>query len=196
MKSKMTLLLPFLTLMATTSTPAADYMVDPSHSKLGFIARHLVVSKVRGEFQKFDGSFSFDATKPESLKVKVEAETASIFTNDGKRDEHLRSADFFDAAKNPKLIFESKKAKSTGKDSMDLSGDLTMHGITKPVTFKVEYLGASKDPWGNSKVGFSAKTKVSRKDWGLTWNKALETGGVLVSEEIELEIDVEGNLKK
>jgi len=188
-------LFPVALLAVSASAFGADYVVDNSHSHVGFTVRH-IVSKVLGEFKDYEGSFVFDEKKPETSKVDFTIKTASINTNNEKRDEHLRSGDFFDAEKHPTLTFKNGKLTKAGKDKFKLAGDLTMRGVTKPVTFDVEYLGGGKDPWGNQKVGFSAKTKVKRTDYGMSFNKTLETGGVLVGEDVEIQLEIEANAKK
>jgi polyisoprenoid-binding protein YceI len=172
---------------------AGDFAIDQSHSHVGFRVKHLVVSKVEGEFKDFDGSFSFDEKKPDASKVAFTIKAASINTNTAKRDEHLRSADFFDVQKFPTLAFESTKVEGAGKGKYKLSGNLTIHGVTKPVTFVVEYGGVSKDPWeGKTHTGFTATLRINRKDYGLTWNKALETGGFVVGEDVDITVEIEG----
>jgi polyisoprenoid-binding protein YceI len=149
-----------------------------------------MMSKVNGNFGKFTGTFSFDAKKPEAAKGVFTVEAASINTNNEKRDGHLKGDDFFNVGKFPTLTFNTTGFKKAGK-GFAMSGDLTMLGVTKPVTFNVEYLGAGKDPWGNSKAGFSATGKINRKDFGMVWNKALDAGGVLLGEEVEITLNIE-----
>ena len=170
---------------------AADYTVDPGHSRIGFTVRH-IVSKVSGEFKDVSGNFSFDEKKPAAAAGSFEAKTDSISTNNDKRDTHLKSPDFFDAQKFPKLTLTNVKLSANGSKKYKLSGDLTMHGVTKPVVFDMEFLGADKDPWGGTRAGFTAKTHINRKDFGLSWNKTLESGGLLVGDEVEITLDVEG----
>jgi polyisoprenoid-binding protein YceI len=168
-----------------------QYSFDTSHSNIGFWVRHLVVSKVHGNFTRWSGSMNFDETDPASASVDVTIEAGSIDTREPKRDEHLRSADFFDVANHPELRFRSTKIEQKSLTEFTLHGDLTIRGTTRPVALQVESLGQAKDPWGNTKAGFSARTTINRKDFGLTWNQALETGGVLVGEKIEIELDVQ-----
>ena len=165
--------------------------VDSSHSGAQFAVRHMVISKVRGAFERWSGTIDFDPNKPEASKVSVRIEAVSINTHDPQRDQHLRSADFFDVEKYPAITFESRRIESRGKDQYLVSGELTIHGITRPVELDAEYLGGSKDPWGNERIGFFAKTSLNRKDFGLNWNQLLETGGVLVSEQVEIALDVQ-----
>ena len=178
---------------AVAAASATTYKVDPDHTNVGFRVRHLFTS-VQGRFDRFEGTIVYDPTKPEETKVEGSIEAASINTNVPERDKHLRSDDFFDVAKYPKITFVSTKpvdidpSKKNGK----LEGKLTIHGTEKPVVLDVTYLGAAKDPWGNQRAGFSARTKVNRKDFGLTWNETLESGGLLVGDDIEIDIDAEG----
>jgi polyisoprenoid-binding protein YceI len=181
--------LSLLALFIVSAAQAADYDVDASHSNVDFKIRHMM-SKVNGNFGKFTGTFSFDAKKPEAAKGVFTVEAASINTNNEKRDGHLKGHDFFNVGKFPTLTFNTTGFKKAGK-GFSMSGDLTMLGVTKPVTFNVEYLGAGKDPWGNSKAGFSATGKINRKDFGMVWNKALDAGGVLLGEEVEITLNIE-----
>lgn len=174
---------------------AKDYNVDAGHSSVGFITRHLV-SKVNGSFKQFEGAFSFDPTKPEESKLTAEASVASIDTNEPKRDKHLQNEDFFDAKKFPKLTFVSKKFTPNGDKKFKMEGDLTMHGISKFVTFDVDFLGLGDDAWGGHRVGFDATTKINRKDYGINWNKTLDKGGVMLGDEVTININVEGIEKK
>ncbi len=166
------------------------FEIDPAHSTVGFTVRHLVITKVHGRFGEFSGTLEHDAENPAASKVAVTIRVPSIDTRDEKRDAHLRSADFFDADNHPEMKFESTKVEASGSDYR-IFGDLTIRGVTKAVVLESEYLGRGKDPWGGERVGFSAKTKVDRKDFGLVWNVALETGGVLVGESVEIELDVQ-----
>ncbi len=185
-------------LLAASSASAGtekNYAIDGAHSAATFKVKHLM-SKATGSFKDFSGTFTFDEKNPKSLKGSFSIKADSIFTNEAKRDEHLKGADFFDVQKFPTLTFDTKEMKAAGKGKFKLSGDFTMHGVTKPVTFDVEYLGAGKDPWGNEKVGFSASAKINRKDFGMIWNKALDTGGFVVGDEVEIDVQVEGNAQK
>jgi polyisoprenoid-binding protein YceI len=167
-----------------------NWKLDPTHSGVHFSVRHLMVSKVRGAFKKYDVDLAFDPKDPASAKVEVRVDVASIDTHEEKRDAHLRSADFFDAEKFPTMTFKSSRVEVDGAD-YKLHGDLTLHGVTKPLVLAVEFLGEAKDPWGNAKAGFSAQGSLSRKDFDLHWNQALETGGVLVGDKVEISIDLE-----
>jgi polyisoprenoid-binding protein YceI len=170
---------------------ASTWNIDLVHSHVGFVVRHLMVSKVRGRFEQWGGAFAFDEDDPSKTKVDIKIEAASIETKDAQRDTHLRSADFLDAATHPQLHFVSTGVEKVDDQNYALTGNLTIRGATHPVTLKVEYLGRSKDPWGGERAGFSATTSISRKEWGLTWNAALETGGVVVADKVDLEIEVE-----
>jgi polyisoprenoid-binding protein YceI len=165
--------------------------IDPMHSGVHFTVRHMVITKVRGSFDRWQGSFAFDEQNPAASSVSVRIEAGSINTREPKRDEHLRSPDFFDVAKYPELTFESTNVAKVGDNEYRVTGDLTIHGVKKSVTLDVEHLGGGKDPWGNARIGFSATTTINRKDFGLSWNQALETGGVLVGEKIEIALDVQ-----
>jgi polyisoprenoid-binding protein YceI len=170
---------------------AANWQIDPSHSAAQFSVRHLMVTKVRGEFGKMAGTVQYDAKAPEKMAIDATIDVASINTREAKRDDHLRSPDFFDVAKFPSMTFKSKSAKAKGKGKLDVTGDLTIRGVTKQVVLAVEGLDSEvKDPWGNSRTGAVGTTKINRKDFGLTWNQALETGGVMVGDEVEITVDV------
>lgn len=178
----------------TTENRATDvqtYSVDGSHSRVGFVARHLGFSKVRGSFESFEGSLEMEPGNLETLVAEATIRVESVTTGDEKRDEHLRSADFFDAANHPEISFKSTEVKRASGDSAVLVGDLTIAGITKPVELVVEYLGESPDPWGGTRIGLEAEGTINRKDFDLTWNVALETGGFLVSDEIRLVLEIQ-----
>lgn len=166
------------------------WTIDATHSHVGFSVRHMVVSTVRGEFRTFTGTVNFDEANPAASSVEAEVQTASISTHDDNRDNHLRSADFFDAEKYPTITFKSTSVEKAG-DDYKVTGDFTLHGVTRPITFTLEYSGTVKDPYGLQRAGFSAKTKINRKDYGLTWNNLLETGGAIVSDEVKIELEVE-----
>jgi polyisoprenoid-binding protein YceI len=181
--------------MSLLTAPSLDdltvgvWNVDSSHSTIGFVARHLMVSKVRGSFGTFTGTVTI-ADDPLASKVEASAETASITTGDETRDNHLKSADFFDVENFPTIKLTSKGIERSGRDFV-LHTDLTIKGVTKPVDFELEFDGVAGDPWGGTRVGFSAEAEVNRKDWGLEWNVALETGGVLVGEKVKIVLEVE-----
>ena len=171
---------------------ASTWNIDPDHSNVGFKVRHLMVSNVKGSFDKHSGTVDINDQDITKSKVEVNIDTNSINTNVQKRDEHLRNADFFDVAKYPTMTFVSKKVATAGKDKLKVTGDLTLHGVTKQVVLDVEGpTKESKDPWGNIRKGATATTKINRKDFGLVWNKALETGGVAVGEEITITLEIE-----
>ncbi len=171
---------------------ASTWTIDPDHSNIGFKVKHLMVSNVKGSFDKHTGTVEINDQDITKSKVEVSIDTSSINTNVQKRDEHLRSADFFDVAKYPTMTFVSKKVAKAGKDKLKVTGDLTLHGVTKQVVLDVAPLSReSKDPWGNIRRGTTATTKIDRKDFGLTWNKALETGGVLVGDEVTITLEIE-----
>ena len=166
------------------------FTIDPTHSRIGFVARHAMVTKVRGAFTEFSGSATLDATNPEASSAELTIAVASIDTANAQRDEHLRTNDFFDAPTYPEITFRSTGVEVLGADAFALTGDLTIKGTTKPVTVEFEHTGVATDPYGNLRAGFEGKAVINRKDWGVNWNAALETGGVLVSEKITLEFDV------
>ncbi len=165
--------------------------IDVSHSSVGFVVRHLVISKVRGHFTRFGGTIAYDGENIEKSSVTVEIDATSIDTREEKRDAHLRSADFFDTEHHPTLSFRSTSVARTGTEALAVTGDLTMRGVTHPATLKVEELGGGKDPWGNQRLAWSAHLTVNRKDWGLTWNQLLEAGGLAVSEKIDIELEIQ-----
>ncbi len=174
-----------------TNVPAAGtYNLDQSHSHVSFSARHLMVTKVRGRFPVTAGTLVI-AEDPTQSSVEATIDVAAVDSGDPKRDEHLRSADFFDAEKYPTIEFRSTKVTDKGNGEFTLEGELTVTGNTHPVTLEGEYLGSQASPWGDTRIGFSGETEVSRKEWGLEWNVALETGGVLVSDKVKLTIDAE-----
>jgi polyisoprenoid-binding protein YceI len=165
--------------------------IDTTHSTVGFVVRHMVVSKVRGTFGAFKGTIAYDPANIERSVVDVEIDAASIDTREAKRDAHLRSADFFDVEQFPTLTFRSTGVKRTTDDTLAVAGDLTIHGVTRPVTLVVDELGGGKDPWGNDRLAWSGRLAVNRKDFGLNWNQLLEAGGVLVSEKIDIELEIQ-----
>ena len=171
---------------------ASTWDIDPAHSTVEFSVRHMMVTTVKGQFQKVKGTVELDEKDPSKSTVEVSIETASIDTREAKRDAHLKSPDFFDAAKFPALTFKSTKIEKAGKGKFKITGDLTMHGITKAVVLAVEGPSASiKDPYGRTVRGVMATGKLDRKDWGMTWNKALDSGGFVVSDEVKLDINAE-----
>ena len=167
------------------------WQIDTSHSSVDFSIRHMMISTVRGTFERFSGTVEADEANPTAALVDVQIEVASINTRDEKRDAHLRSPDFFDVDTYPSISFKSKRVERTNDDTGKLIGDLTIKDVTREVVLDVEYAGQSRSPWGTTSAGFSATTKINRKDWGLNWNVALETGGVLVADEVKIHIEVE-----
>ncbi|HXV28031.1 MAG TPA: YceI family protein [bacterium] len=173
----------------------ASYEIDPQHTTVSFKIRHLL-SKVQGTFNEFEGQFEYEPGKPELWKTDATIQAASIDTRLEQRDKHLRSADFFDVEKYPELTFKSTGIKNATETRAQLEGLLTIHGVEKPVVLDLEIHGVGKDPWGNIRSGFTASTKVNRKDFGIEWNKALDAGGFLLGDEVEIIIEVEGILAK
>lgn len=169
----------------------ASYSVDKAHSEVGFTVRHMVFAKVHGQFKDWEAKLTYDEANPTKSSIQVDIATASVDTREEKRDGHLRSADFFDAEKFPKMTFQSKRIDSNGSGRYKLIGDLTLHGATHEVALDVEETGRGKDPWGNQRIGFSAKGTLNRSDFGLKWNQALETGGLLVSDKVDVEIEAQ-----
>ena len=164
--------------------------IDKTHSEVNFQVRHLV-TRVRGQFGDFDGTIQFDETNPEQSSVTFTIQAASIDTNVADRDAHLRSEDFFFVEQFPTLSFTSTGITKTGAESYNVAGTLTIRGVSRDITLPVTYLGTANDPWGNAKVGFEAETTINRKDYGLTWNAALETGGFLVGEEVKISLSLQ-----
>jgi len=170
----------------------ATYQIDPQHTGAHFKVRHMMISNVKGEFTRVTGSVEFDPSKPDAARVEVVIDATSINTREGQRDGHLKSADFLDVEKYPEITFRSTSAVAAGNNSYEVVGELTVHGVTRPVALHVESVSQEvKDPWGFLRVGASAHTKIERKDFGLTWNSALEAGGLLVGDDVEITIDAE-----
>jgi polyisoprenoid-binding protein YceI len=169
--------------------------IDAAHSHVTFAVRHMVVSTVKGRFKGLSGTLEIDTANLANSWVQAEVDAASLDTNEPDRDKHLRAPDFFDVEKYPKITFKSTKVEPTGDNEYKVTGDLTLHGVTKPVVFDVEYSGEVNDPYGFRRAGFNAKAKISRKEWGLTWNALLEAGGAVVSDEVKIEIDLEAVTK-
>jgi polyisoprenoid-binding protein YceI len=174
----------------TSNDLTGTYRIDPTHSRIGFVARHAMVTKVRGSFNEFDGTGYFDAEDPTRSSIQLTIEAASIDTRNADRDGHLRSNDFFDMETYPQIAFVSTGVQQVGDGRFAVTGDLTIKGVTKPVTVDFEYTGAAVDPFGNHRLGLEGTTTVNRKEWGVNWNAALEAGGVLVSEKVTLEFEV------
>jgi polyisoprenoid-binding protein YceI len=171
--------------MATQS-----WQVDAAHSEVHFNVKHMVIAKVRGRFARWNAKLQLDTANLPASSVEVEIEAASIDTGVGDRDAHLRSPDFLDVQKYPELTFRSKRIEKAG-DGYRVVGDLSLHGVTREVVLDAEFSGTGKDPWGNVRAGFSAKAALDRRDFGLTWNKAVEAGGVLVGEKVEITLELE-----
>jgi polyisoprenoid-binding protein YceI len=167
------------------------WQIDPAHSEIQFSARHMMISTVRGRFRQFSGTVEADEQNPTTARVEVQIDAASIDTGDDKRDTHLCSPDFLNVEQYPYITFKSTKVEQRDATHGQLAGDLTIRDVTKPVVLDVEYAGMAKSPWGTISAGFSAHTRINRKDWGLNWNVALETGGWLVSDEIRIDVEVE-----
>ena len=172
--------------MATEKTV---WVLDPTHSEITFKVKHLMISNVKGEFKNFN--VTVEGEDLESAKIKANIDTGSVFTNNTDRDNHLKGADFFDVENHTEMTFEGTSFKKVDDDEYKLIGLLTIKGVTKEITFDVEFGGMNKDPWGNEKAGFSLEGKINRKEWGLNWNAALESGGVLVSEEVKLQAEIQ-----
>ena len=173
-----------------TETATGTYAIDPSHSRIGFVARHAMVTKVRGSFNEFEGSGYFDAEDPARSHAHLTIRAASIDTRNADRDAHLRSNDFFEMETYPQVTFASTAVEPVDATTFRVTGDLTIKDVTRPVTFDLEYTGTAVDPFGNRRLGLEGSVVVNRKDWGLTWNAPLDAGGVLVSEKVTLEFEV------
>ena len=174
----------------TISSITGTYVIDKSHSQIGFSARHAMVAKVRGAFNEFSGTGFFDAENPANSSLQVNIQAASIDTRSADRDAHLKSNDFFDMDQFPEITFVSTGFDKTDAETYAITGDLTIKGVTKSVTVDFDFTGTAVDPYGNERIGFEGKTVINRKDWGVNWNAALEAGGVLVSEKITLEFEI------
>jgi polyisoprenoid-binding protein YceI len=181
--------------MTTATAPAlteltGTYTLDPAHTRIGFVARHAMVTKVRGAFNEFEGTATLDGANPAASSAQVTISTASIDTRNAQRDGHLRSNDFLAMDEYPQITFASTGARQVDDTTFELTGDLTIKGVTNPITIPFSFEGAAKDPFGNLRVGFEGAVTINRKDYGITWNAALETGGVLVSDKVTLEFEL------
>jgi len=181
--------------MSTASAPAltdltGTWTLDPAHTRIGFVARHAMVTKVRGSFNEFEGTAVLDGANPANSHAEVSIKAASIDTRNAQRDEHLRSNDFLAMQEHPEITFTSTGARQVDDTTFELTGDLTIRGVTKSVTIPFTFEGAAKDPFGNLRAGFEGSVAINRKDWGVNWNAALEGGGVLVSDKVTLEFEV------
>ncbi len=179
----------------STGVYAASFELDASHSSIGFGVKHMVVATTKGQFMDYTGGFEFEAGAPASLKASAVIKVASVDTGNAKRDEHLRGADFFDAETFPEITFESTSAEPVGEEIV-LTGKLTIKGVTKEIKLPLTVSGPISDPWGNVRVGFEGKTKINRQDYGLTWSKAMDNGGLVVGDDVTLDIVIEGTQKK
>jgi len=179
-----------LAALAATSMAADNYAVDRTHSSVGFAVKHMVVSKVKGYFNDYTVNIVYDDKDITKSSVEVAIKTASIDTKEAKRDEHLRSTDFFDAAKSPEITFKSKRIEKSGENYVAI-GDLTMRGVTKEIKLTFTFAGVVTDPYGNTRLGLSASTKLNRQDYGLSWSKMLESGGLVVANDVEVAIEIE-----
>ena len=183
--------------MTTTATPQSTlsdltgtYTLDPAHTRIGFVARHAMVTKVRGAFNEFEGTGTLDGTNPANSRVQVTIDTASIDTRNAQRDEHLRGNDFLAMKEYPRITFSSTGVRQLDATTFEVTGDLTIKGVTNSITVPFTFEGAAKDPFGNLRIGFEGSVTINRKDYGITWNAALETGGVLVSDKVTLEFEI------
>jgi polyisoprenoid-binding protein YceI len=181
--------------MTTSTAPAlteltGTYTLDPAHTRIGFVARHAMVTKVRGAFNEFEGTATLDGADPANSRVAVTISAASIDTRNAQRDEHLRGNDFLAMAEYPQITFSSTGVRQVEDSTFEVTGDLTIKGVTNSITVPFEFEGAAKDPFGNHRVGFEGSVTINRKDYGITWNAALETGGVLVSDKVTLEFEI------
>jgi polyisoprenoid-binding protein YceI len=190
MNSKKLFAAAALATLAALPLRAESYKIDPSHSEVGFTIRHMV-SNVRGRFNDFAGTVDMDPKAPQKGSVEFTIKATSIDTGNADRDKHLRTADFFDVEKYPEITFKSDSVKAAGKNKYDVTGTLTMHGVSKKVTLPVTYLGEGKDPWGNTRAGFETDTKLDRKAYGIVWNKAIDNGGVLLGDDVNVSISLE-----
>jgi polyisoprenoid-binding protein YceI len=179
--------------MSTASETQARtaWKIDPAHSQIEFGVRHLMITTVKGRFAGVDGTVLLDETNPSNTEVDVRIDASTIDTRESQRDAHLRSADFFDVEKFPHILFKSKRIADRSGNEFKLAGDLTMHGVTREVILDVTEEGRARDPWGGERIGFTATTKVKRSDYDLTWNQALETGGVLVGDDVKISLELE-----
>jgi polyisoprenoid-binding protein YceI len=181
--------------MTTATAPtladlSGTYTLDPAHTRIGFVARHAMVTKVRGAFNEFEGTATLDGATPANSRVQVTIDAASIDTRNAQRDEHLRSNDFLAMQEYPQITFSSTAIRPLDDTTFEVTGDLTIKGVTNPITIPFTFEGAAKDPFGNLRVGLEGSVTINRKDYGITWNAALETGGVLVSDKVTLEFEV------
>lgn len=182
--------------MVETAAPAADFVIDPSHTVVEFAVKHMMFSTVKGRFTEVTGTIHLDANDPTRSWVDASVGTASIDTRDENRDAHLRSADFFEVDKYPRITFRSKRVELAGENEARVVGDMTIKDVTREVVFDAKFLGIGKNPWGKTVAGLSASTTINRKDYGLTWNVALEAGGFLVGDDIKINLEIEAIQKE
>jgi polyisoprenoid-binding protein YceI len=181
-----------MTTLTAPKTTVSTWNIDPAHSVAEFKVKHMMISNVKGQFTAVAGTLTYDESDVTNSKIEASIDAASINTREEQRDAHLKSADFFDVEKFPKLTFKSTKVTRSASGDLQVQGELTIHGVTRKATFEVEGPTApGKDPWGNTRIGLAATTKINRKDYGLTWNAALETGGILVGEDVTITLDVQ-----
>ncbi|MDQ1700728.1 MAG: hypothetical protein QOG34_2591 [Frankiaceae bacterium] len=173
-----------------TQSLTGAYDIDPTHSRLGFAAKHAMVTTVRGQFTDYTGDVYLDEENPANSRIRMEIKAASVDSGNADRDKHLLTGDFFDIEAHPTLVFQSTKVEKSDDDLYTLIGDLTINGVTNPVAVEWELTGTTNDPWGNFRIGFEGKATVNRRDWGLQWNVGLDKGGVLVGEKVKLEFDI------
>ena len=194
---KKTVLLSMLTVLVFAAVAQAEtYAIDPTHSSVGFKVKHMMVSNVRGEFTDFEGTYTFDPDRPQDASVDVEIRVTSVDTGNEKRDDHLRSDEFFGVEEHPVMTFKSTKVVAEGDDEYTLYGDLTIRGVTRNVALEVEFNGKVQDPWGNTRTGFEASGEINRKDFGVNFSATLDNGGLVVADDVEIELEIEGILQK
>ncbi len=179
-----------MTTATTIGALTGDYVIDTAHTQIGFVARHAMITKVRGQFDESEGGVHLDGDDPSSSNAQVTIRTTSIQSHNATRDEHLRGSEFLDVANHPTITFTSSDVERVGDTTFAVTGDLTIRGVTRPVTVNFELTGAETDPGGNFRVGFEGRTTINRKDWGVNWDAVLESGGVLISEKVTLELDI------
>jgi len=195
-KNIIPLLMVAVVLLSAPATNAATYDIDASHSSVGFKVKHLAISNVKGTFSDFEGAFDYEAGHPDQWSVEATIKMESVNTGNDDRDDHLRNEDFFNVEKFPTMVFKSTGFKMDDDDEGKVMGNLTLNGVTLPVTLEFEINGTLTDPWGNDRAGFSAEGKIDRKDWGLTYGKAMESGGLVVGNEVKISLEIEGVKRK
>lgn len=174
------------------SSYAVDYAIDPDHSSVTFKIKHLAISTVPGRFSNFSGEFSYDPANVAASKASATIEAKSVSTEQKKRDDHLRGSDFFDVEKFPNIAFKTTSVEAAGSEAFKAHGDLTIHGVTKPVTLDVKFGGAAKDPWGKERAAFAATTQINRKDFGLSWSKTMDSGALVLGDTVDVALEIEG----